>query len=1435
MMNMRMKSTYPPANPTNVLFCFPLGNDHFFIQEKHTMAFKKLKRFLSLATILVLCLSLMPLEAFASHIHSFADAWSFDTKGHWHACTDPDCPETDLTTHTSDGFAYAAHDFGTDKVCTVCGAEEESEVLLYSQSNARPATDAEKTRDHDQFSVYYHCEGTDIIADGSPLFDETGVTAGNTVYSLNITPKDSSVLISRIEALVSDYGEDYYKVGISGGVKQENAQTGVENGTTVHINGINAKSFTFGGGYGTVEFSRITVYFVRTTPPCEHSFTGDYINHGPNHARKCTKCGEYGPVEDHTFVKHECACGAKEVVEEKETLLFDDGSFSSGTYKNAGTNFELTSDTAEGNVYGVTVSGSKSLTIKAKDSSLKITRIEAAFNTGAYLFVEPSSGVKAEKGNVPNGSTVHINNIDASTFTLTGTAGVSASSFTDFTVYYTDGTLVHDFTGDYKDCENGKHQQKCTKCDAYGEAEDHTYVDGYCVCDAEDPSEFVINSKNELIKYNGKGGAVVLPEGIVAIADGVFKNNTAITSIEMPYYGTFEDENITAIGANAFAGCKNLTAIIPEIPFTVKQIGENAFDGCEKLTTVTIADIITHNARKPVLGFLGDAAFDSDYLKTVKYYCYLAQEDVEDMMSRYEGSTPFTYEQLPHQYEDGECVLCGKIQHIHSFTYQATDNVLTATCTSTKGDCELTDHKALLTITAPGGTYNGTTAFPATVSDSESATWAKEVGPVPTIKYYQGGSEIASAPVNAGEYTAKITAGSATAEITYTVARETPTYTVPTGLTAEYGKTLADVTLPTGFTWQDAGTTPVGNLGNNTFKVTYTPTDTTNYVTVTDLDVILAVTPQKLTKPNATVTSFVYTGDAQSITVTGYDDSTMAETGTLVATNVDNYSVTYSLKDKDNYTWADDSVADVTIDWSITQALAPTVVFPTTDTVTYDPAQTLAGISLNGGSTAYGSFAWKEPTTVPPAGSATYTVVFTPDALAAQNYGLTQTEDEVALTVEKATPVYITPDGLTAVYGQTLADVALPIGFDWQDDAATPVGNAGSNTFNVIFTPADTDNYALVTDIPVTVTVSPAEAPAVTFPMASKITYDPAVTLEDVSLNGGSAEYGTFAWKEPTTVPTADVAEYAVVFTPTDFYAQNYGLTSTEEKVALTVEKAAPEYTVPTGLTAEDGQTLADVTLPAGFAWQDDPATSVGAPGENAFKVTFTPTDTVNYAPARDIPVTVTVFKQKVTLSFNMNGHGSPIPTQTLESGSRAEKPTAPTETGWVFGGWYQDAELKTAFDFATALEANLELLAKWTQEELPPVDYKIIAGADSEWALDEEDPLSFRSDADYSKFVDVLVDDAVIAPANYTSESGSTIVRLKPAFLKTLKVGRHKLTIRSIDGKATCYFLIKEPIHPYPGTGDNTPILLWMTLLILSGMVIAGSAITGRKKKNHN
>ena len=71
--------------------------------------------------------------------------------------------------------------------------------------------------------------------------------------------------------------------------------------------------------------------------------------------------------------------------------------------------------------------------------------------------------------------------------------------------------------------------------------------------------------------------------------------------------------------------------------------------------------------------------------------------------------------------------------------------------------------------------------------------------------------------------------------INWSITQATPDYTVPTGLTSVKGKVLADVALPTGFTWNTPAT--VLTVGTNTYKATYTPVDTTNYKTITDIDI----------------------------------------------------------------------------------------------------------------------------------------------------------------------------------------------------------------------------------------------------------------------------------------------------------------------------------------------------------------------------------------------------------------------------------------------------------------------------------------------------------------------------------------------------------------------------------------------------------------------
>ena len=78
--------------------------------------------------------------------------------------------------------------------------------------------------------------------------------------------------------------------------------------------------------------------------------------------------------------------------------------------------------------------------------------------------------------------------------------------------------------------------------------------------------------------------------------------------------------------------------------------------------------------------------------------------------------------------------------------------------------------------------------------------------------------------------------------------------------------------------------------------------------------------------------------------------------------------------------------------------------------------------------------------------------------------------------------------------------------------------------------------------------------------------------------------------------------------------------------------RRVPTYAIPQGLTATEGDTLAKVSLPEGFAWKD-PALSVGAAGTKSFKALYTPADTAKYIVVEiDIPVTV---KKVVTEPVN--------------------------------------------------------------------------------------------------------------------------------------------------------------------------------------------------------
>ena len=122
-------------------------------------------------------------------------------------------------------------------------------------------------------------------------------------------------------------------------------------------------------------------------------------------------------------------------------------------------------------------------------------------------------------------------------------------------------------------------------------------------------------------------------------------------------------------------------------------------------------------------------------------------------------------------------------------------------------------------------------------------------------------------PINAGSYTATLTIDDASVSVNFSIAKATPTYTIPTGLTATYGQTLANVTLPEGWSWKDA-TTSVGNAGTNTFTAIFIPTDTVNYVTI-EAEVTLEVAKAEINIDDLVNPEFaanlVYNGTAQEL------------------------------------------------------------------------------------------------------------------------------------------------------------------------------------------------------------------------------------------------------------------------------------------------------------------------------------------------------------------------------------------------------------------------------------------------------------------------------------------------------------------------------------------------------------------------------------------
>ena len=135
------------------------------------------------------------------------------------------------------------------------------------------------------------------------------------------------------------------------------------------------------------------------------------------------------------------------------------------------------------------------------------------------------------------------------------------------------------------------------------------------------------------------------------------------------------------------------------------------------------------------------------------------------------------------------------------------------------------------------------------------------------------------------------------------------------------------------------------------------------------------------------------------------------------------------------------------------------------------------------------------------------------------------------------------------------------------------------------------------------------------------------------------------------------------------------------------------------------------------------------------------------------------------------------------------------------------------------------------TEPETKPVAYKITKGDKSTWYRSSSKNLSFTANGDIKKFDGIKVDGKLLAEKSYTVASGSTVVTLKKAFLQTLGLGKHTVTILFEDGQAEATFQISNTLDTSnPETGDSFPMGLWITVLTLSSAAVIG-VLAFRKK----
>ena len=516
-------------------------------------------------------------------------------------------------------------------------------------------------------------------------------------------------------------------------------------------------------------------------------------------------------------------------------------------------------------------------------------------------------------------------------------------------------------------------------------------------------------------------------------------------------------------------------------------------------------------------------------------------------------------------------------------------------------------YPSTVTVTSePSGTAgpNQSVTFTATVTGNDTAGT-----PTGTVQFKDG-------ETNLGEAVA-LEDGAAT----YTAANGLDIGEHP--ITAEY--IPADGSSYQGSTSSALTFTVVGEVESISIK---TPPTKTEYETGNTLDLTgLEITVHYV---GSTYTQNIAWGEGSGITAS-IDDEPVT---TLYASQHDGKTVTITYEEK-----------SATTDGTLTVSKAtPTVAAPTASTLTYNgtPQSLVSEGTTSGGEMQYSTEKNGNYSTAIPTGTdaGDYTVYY--KVVGNDDYEGTEPA-KIEVTIAKAVAQVTAapkavenlaftglPQNLVTAGSATGGTLVYSLTGN-ENDYSTAIPTATNvGEYTVYYKVQGDENYNDTEAKSVTAVIGNALAEVTKAPDARELTYtgDPQELVTEGTATGGEIQYSLSKDSGySATVPTGTVADDYSVW----YYVKGDDNHSDTDpvQVEVTIKKADPDVTVPDGLTATYGDTLANVDLTDGWAW-DAPNTSVGDVGENTFSATFTPSDTANYNTVTE-NLTVTVSAKDIT------------------------------------------------------------------------------------------------------------------------------------------------------------------------------------------------------------